>query len=569
MNKIAYFALRFSLFIIATLTIFNGTAYALEAPVSTGGLLSFGPQSVSALVDANAEDRPNTVAGCPSGAIFNFLTGEKCNVEKVTFGCPVGAIYNFMTGSRCEKSVVSTPPSSIIIKNPVIEGDNFCYVFNRNLRIGDTGADVEKLNSVLGEAVQSYSLRFSSQSGIFFDEMMASAVSEFQEKYALEILKPYGLMRGTGYVGPSTRAKLNQLYKCAVEKPPVSKVSIDQETLTSFSRLPTLKGSAYNVVQPFGITLSSESGDKVWGSGNISVNNNRWSVKIGQSLAVGSYQVHVYSNNDLLVSETLLIDSKQSDTSTDIETETMSTPVNGAPKIVGIPAIQTDIEAGKEINISMSATDPDNDDLMWSVDWDLGDDIDVGSSCSITRRQTGTGWSYNASHAWPQAGTYQVKVNVSDCVGGSDTYLFTVDITEEDNTIQMMPGNDYYFKGPATLEQIKEAGFLASDSQFKRTMELFTFSGDGIPEASDIVSTYYYMDFSLRAQGYVPPVGWSSGWWQHGTGPTVYDPSTQTSNYFIIRKTGKQNSGAVFTIPDGVTYFGDTPMNGQPRPWTQ
>lgn len=37
------------------------------------------------------------------------------------------------------------------------------------------------------------------------------AVIRFQEKYASEILSPVGESRGTGYVGPSTRAKINQL----------------------------------------------------------------------------------------------------------------------------------------------------------------------------------------------------------------------------------------------------------------------------------------------------------------------------------------------------------------------
>jgi len=38
-----------------------------------------------------------------------------------------------------------------------------------------------------------------------------SAVIRFQEKYNSEILKPLGLERGTGYVGPATRTKINQL----------------------------------------------------------------------------------------------------------------------------------------------------------------------------------------------------------------------------------------------------------------------------------------------------------------------------------------------------------------------
>jgi peptidoglycan hydrolase-like protein with peptidoglycan-binding domain len=37
------------------------------------------------------------------------------------------------------------------------------------------------------------------------------AVIRFQEKYANEILAPWGLKKGTGFVGPTTRAKINQL----------------------------------------------------------------------------------------------------------------------------------------------------------------------------------------------------------------------------------------------------------------------------------------------------------------------------------------------------------------------
>lgn len=48
------------------------------------------------------------------------------------------------------------------------------------------------------------------QSGVY-GPMTESAVRAFQEKYADEILAPNGLSRGTGYVGPSTLAKINEL----------------------------------------------------------------------------------------------------------------------------------------------------------------------------------------------------------------------------------------------------------------------------------------------------------------------------------------------------------------------
>lgn len=48
--------------------------------------------------------------------------------------------------------------------------------------------------------------------GNFFT-LTQQAVIRFQEKYADEILAPVGLTSGSGFVGVSTRAKINQLLR--------------------------------------------------------------------------------------------------------------------------------------------------------------------------------------------------------------------------------------------------------------------------------------------------------------------------------------------------------------------
>jgi len=44
-----------------------------------------------------------------------------------------------------------------------------------------------------------------------FLDLTYRAVIRFQEKYKEEILEPLGLTHGTGFVGPMTRKKINQL----------------------------------------------------------------------------------------------------------------------------------------------------------------------------------------------------------------------------------------------------------------------------------------------------------------------------------------------------------------------
>src|SRR5207244_515768 len=87
--------------------------------------------------------------------------------------------------------------------------------WTRDLKLGSSGADVKALQMILNEDVSTQVSAGGpgSHGGetTLFGGKTKVAVIAFQEKYRDELLAPLHLSKGTGIVGPATRAKLNRL----------------------------------------------------------------------------------------------------------------------------------------------------------------------------------------------------------------------------------------------------------------------------------------------------------------------------------------------------------------------
>jgi hypothetical protein len=95
--------------------------------------------------------------------------------------------------------------------------------WTRSLSQGDTGLDVMKLQQFLNaDAATQVAMSGAGSPGMeteYYGPATAAAVTKFQELYRADVLTPVNLVSGTGYFGPSTMAKANELCASAPTTP--------------------------------------------------------------------------------------------------------------------------------------------------------------------------------------------------------------------------------------------------------------------------------------------------------------------------------------------------------------
>lgn len=146
--------------------------------------------------------------------IKNDISGQ----ESQDSGLTGGKIYYYLVRSidpagneskNIEQVSLATAAGTVIAQGQekISPGISLKLSILRNLSVNSEGGDVKSLQEfLLKEGVYPGGLITG-----FFGNLTKQAVIRFQEKYAYEILKPAGLVSGTGVVGPGTMKKINAL----------------------------------------------------------------------------------------------------------------------------------------------------------------------------------------------------------------------------------------------------------------------------------------------------------------------------------------------------------------------
>ena len=137
-------------------------------------------------------------------SLGSVIFPEAKGTSKVDTTTAAGAVYYYTVRSVDPAGNESTNTNAVSAVGVMSAGGGG---FGRNLKVGTRGDDVRLLQQLLlKEGVYPEGVVTG-----YFGALTKAAVIRFQEKYVSAILVPAGLTKGTGFVGASTRRKLEEL----------------------------------------------------------------------------------------------------------------------------------------------------------------------------------------------------------------------------------------------------------------------------------------------------------------------------------------------------------------------
>jgi hypothetical protein len=350
----------------------------------------------------------------------------------------------------------------------------WCHTFNTNMGYGATGSDFEALITVLEkEGILEFNYENKPSA---YDEVIGSAIVEFQEKYVSEILTPYGLKRGTGYVGKSTRAKLNKIYGCGT-----TPVCTPSWTCSSWSTCSNNQ-QARTCWDPnsCGVTTDKPATTQTCGTAQPSITVN--SPNEGETWKIGSLQKVSWTSNNIPTSNMTEVSLIDSNDNLAINLTTVANQ-NGQAYFI----VPSTVSAGQyKVHIKT---------VVNGVSY-----IDISNSYITVASATSTCTPSWICNSWSTCANGQQTRTCSDennC--GVLTYKPATTQTCSSSTpfivVTYPLGNEMLTKGTAVYIKWQSSGFLANDK-----LDITLYKGDShngyIAKGIPVSQGYYYWTVS-------------------------------------------------------------------------
>ncbi|MBI4136084.1 MAG: peptidoglycan-binding protein [Candidatus Vogelbacteria bacterium] len=378
--------------------------------------------------------------------------------------------------------------------SPTLTGTGeWCYNWTRDLTLGSSGEDVSALQTALSKLGF-----FESAITGYFDSVTQSAVAAWQVSF--------GISPAVGYFGPISREKMNSIFGCK-STPTITVVSPNGGESWQIGTKQAVIWSAQNVpannVVNIGLVSFVPSGQTAnyytlllnlppdWRGASWTVGEAYRDAKV----PTGSYYMSVCLGDPKTGSETC----DRSDSYFKIYD---STTTNKPPSISGVSG-PTTLEVGKSGTWSVTASDPENGSLSYSVVWgDEGGTTAGSPTGSIQQTATFT-------HTYSRAGTYYPTFTVTDNAGQSNSASLSVVVQGETSQESILK-----VTSPQYLQTVpvgSELNIVWTDSGISSTDQVYHLW------ANENERPYSYVIGSVIGGKQTSTFVWKAGQYQFGT----------------------------------------------------